>query len=43
MIRKFTLLLSVLTMSVAVTGCNAVKGLGEDLQSVGGAGEEAMD
>ncbi len=43
MIRKITLLLSALTMSVVVTGCNTVKGFGEDVQSVGRAGEEAID
>ena len=30
-------------MSVVVAGCNTVKGLGEDIQSVGRAGEEAID
>ena len=43
MTRKLTLLLSALTMSVVVAGCNTVKGLGEDIQSVGRAGEEAID
>lgn len=32
-----TLLLAVL----AVSGCNAVKGLGQDIESVGQAGDEA--
>ncbi|MGE5953681.1 MAG: entericidin A/B family lipoprotein [Qipengyuania vulgaris] len=43
MTRKLALLLSVLTMSAVVAGCNTVKGLGEDIQSVGRAGEEAID
>ena len=28
---------------IAVSGCNTVKGLGEDIQSVGEAGEKAID
>ena len=43
MTRKLTLLISGLTMSVVVAGCNTVKGLGEDIQSVGRAGEEAIN
>ena len=43
MTRKLTLLISALSMSVVVAGCNTVKGLGEDIQSVGRAGEEAIN
>ncbi|MBX7541059.1 entericidin A/B family lipoprotein [Qipengyuania sphaerica] len=43
MTKKITLLLSVLTMSVVVAGCNTVKGFGRDVQSVGEAGEEAIN
>ena len=43
MTRKITLLLSALTMSVVVAGCNTVKGFGRDVQSVGEAGEEAIN
>ena len=43
MTRKLTLLISALTMSVVVASCNTVKGLGEDIQSVGRAGEEAIN
>ena len=43
MTRKLTLLLSVLTMSAVVAGCNTVKGFGRDVQSVGEAGEEAIN
>ena len=43
MLRKSTFLLSLVTLSVVVAGCNTVKGLGEDIQSVGRAGEEAID
>ncbi|EDL48930.1 MULTISPECIES: entericidin A/B family lipoprotein [Erythrobacteraceae] len=43
MTKKITLLLSVLTMSVVVAGCNTVKGFGRDVQSIGEAGEEAIN
>ncbi len=32
-----------LALSVVVAGCNTVKGLGEDVKSVGKAGERAID
>ena len=28
--------------ALALTGCNAVKGLGQDIESVGQAGDEAL-
>lgn len=31
-----------LAVVVATTGCNTVKGLGEDIESVGEAGDRAM-
>lgn len=31
------------TLLTAVSACNTVKGLGEDIQSVGEAGEEAIN
>lgn len=43
MTKKATFLLSVLTLSAVVAGCNTVKGLGRDIQSVGKAGEEGID
>lgn len=43
MTKKITFLLSVLTMSVVVAGCNTVKGFGRDVQSIGEAGEEAIN
>ncbi|MEM9086973.1 MAG: Entericidin EcnA/B family protein [Pseudomonadota bacterium] len=30
-------------LSLGATACNTVQGLGEDIQSVGKAGEEAID
>jgi entericidin B len=32
-----------LTAMITLGACNTVKGLGEDIQSVGRAGEEAID
>ena len=43
MTKKLTLLLSLLTMSAVVAGCNTVKGFGRDVRSVGEAGEEAIN
>ena len=43
MIRKFLLALGITTMALGTTACNTVKGFGEDVKSVGEAGEEAID
>lgn len=43
MTKKISLLFPALIMSVVVAGCNTVKGLGEDIQSVGRTGEEVID
>ena len=41
MLRKMTI--SALAMAVlALGGCNAVKGLGRDIESVGQAGDDAL-
>ncbi len=40
MIRK-TLALAALTASLALGACNTVKGVGEDVKSVGEAGDRA--
>ena len=42
MLKKTSVILA-LTLSVVVAGCNTVKGLGEDVKSVGKAGERAID
>ncbi|WP_205518086.1 entericidin A/B family lipoprotein [Sphingorhabdus sp. Alg239-R122] len=34
---------AILAATFLVAGCNTVKGLGEDIESVGRAGEEAID
>ena len=43
MTRKALLALVLGAMTMTATACNTVKGLGEDIQSVGRAGEEAID
>lgn len=43
MIKKMMLAVGLATMCLAATACNTVKGLGEDIQSVGEAGEDAID
>ncbi|MDP3549790.1 MAG: entericidin A/B family lipoprotein [Novosphingobium sp.] len=41
MVRK-VLVVAILGLSVALAGCNTVKGLGRDIESVGKAGEKAI-
>ncbi|MEZ5680127.1 MAG: entericidin A/B family lipoprotein [Erythrobacter sp.] len=43
MVRKFLLALGITTMALTATACNTVKGFGRDVESVGQAGEEAID
>lgn len=40
---KKSLAIALLALAVTLGACNTVKGLGEDVQSVGRAGEEAID
>ena len=42
MIRKVVLALGIVTMSLATTACNTVKGLGNDIESVGEAGDKVI-
>lgn len=42
MIRKY-LALAMIASTLLISACNTVKGLGEDIESVGKAGEEAID
>jgi predicted small secreted protein len=42
MARKLLLALGVAAFSLAASACNTVKGLGEDVESVGEAGDEAI-
>lgn len=41
--RKLLAALTLAAVSVSLGACNTVKGLGEDIGSVGRAGEEAID
>lgn len=41
--RKLLVALTLAAVSVSLGACNTVKGLGEDIGSVGRAGEEAID
>ena len=43
MIRKTIIAAAVAALAFGGTACNTVKRLGEDIQSVGRAGEEAID
>ncbi len=42
MIRKWAVL-AVAATALLVTGCNTVKGLGRDIESVGDAGDKAIN
>ena len=43
MLRKFILAIALGSTTLAVSACNTVKGLGNDIESVGQAGEDAID
>lgn len=43
MIRKIALAIGVATLGLTATACNTVKGVGQDIESVGQAGEDAID
>lgn len=43
MIRRTMIALALGAMTLTATACNTVKGLGEDISSVGRAGEKAID
>lgn len=43
MIRKALIGLGVVAIALTATACNTVKGLGRDIESVGQAGEDAID
>ncbi|MGV2496603.1 entericidin A/B family lipoprotein [Pelagerythrobacter aerophilus] len=42
MIRKILLAAGIAAFSLAATACNTVKGVGEDIESVGEAGDEVV-
>ncbi|MEO1920487.1 MAG: Entericidin EcnA/B family protein [Sphingomonadales bacterium CG12_big_fil_rev_8_21_14_0_65_65_10] len=43
MVRKIIIATGVAALAFGTTACNTVKGLGEDIESVGEAGEDAID
>jgi entericidin B len=43
MARKILIALGIAAMTITTAACNTVKGVGEDIQSVGRAGEKAID
>jgi len=42
MIRKIFLALGITALSLTAAACNTVKGAGQDIESVGEAGDEAL-
>ena len=42
MVRKIILALGIAAFSLTVAACNTVKGAGEDIESVGEAGDKAI-
>ncbi len=42
MLRKLIMALGIAAFSLTAAACNTVKGLGEDVESVGEAGDEAI-
>jgi predicted small secreted protein len=42
MLRKLILAFGIAALSLTATACNTVKGLGEDVESVGEAGDRAI-
>lgn len=43
MIKKILIAFGISSMALTATACNTVKGVGEDIESVGEAGEDAID
>ena len=42
MVRKLILAFGIAALSLTATACNTVKGVGEDVESVGEAGDRAI-
>ena len=42
MVRKIILAVSIAAFSLTAAACNTVKGAGQDIESVGEAGDEAI-
>lgn len=43
MLKKLIMALGVTTIALTATACNTVKGFGRDVESVGQAGEDAIN
>lgn len=43
MLRKFILAIALGSTTLAITACNTVKGLGNDIESVGEEGDEVIN
>lgn len=43
MLRKITMACALASFTFAIAACNTVKGAGEDIESVGQAGDEAIN
>ncbi len=43
MVRKIFIVAGAVALSLGATACNTVKGIGQDIESVGEAGEDAID
>ena len=43
MIKKLLIAFGITAMSLSAAACNTVQGLGEDIESVGESGEDAID
>lgn len=42
MIRKILIAVGVSALAISATACNTVRGLGQDIESVGDAGDRAV-
>lgn len=42
MVRKIILALGIAALSLTASACNTVKGAGQDIESVGQAGDDAL-
>lgn len=42
MIRKIMIAVGVSALAISATACNTVRGLGQDIESVGDAGDRAI-
>jgi entericidin B len=42
MLKRIILVAALMMLSVSLFGCNTVKGVGEDIKSVGEAGQKAI-